>query len=543
MYLSSVFPHRWPFSRVNLLRYSSEICGRFLRFCALSLLRALSLLTSATSVLKKPSISPELPIRRSLPYALIPYEIVFPSRWKDYTLFMPLLDGLFYSPSVEPFFSDVACIQAMLDFEAALARAESKAGIVPQAAAAIISANCRAEKFDLSSLAMAAPSSGNLAIPLVKQLTALVAKQDPVAARFVHWGSTSQDAIDTGLILQIRSALSPILSELDSLCDTLAKLADAHRRTPIAARTLLQQALPTSFGFIVASWLDALLRHRVRLILLNDRALVLQFGGAVGTLAALGTHGPTVAKYLAEELSLPLPLASWHSHRDRIGEIAATFGLLAATLNKIAHDLSLHMQTEIQELSEPHAPGRGGSSTMPHKQNPVACTAILATTNRVPGLVSTILTTQPQDHQRGLGSWHAEGTTLPEIIRLTAGGLHHFAALTPNLQINAVRMRENLELTHGLIYAEAVSMALSEKLGRAVAHEKVEAACRLAHSSQRHLRDVLASQSDISSLLSLSELDRLFDPLNYLGSSSTFIDAILQAARSRQNLQQRSAKG
>ncbi len=456
---------------------------------------------------------------------------------------MPLLDGFFYSPSVEPFFSDAACVQAMLDFESALAHAEAKAGVVPSAAAAIISANCRAEKFDLPSLASAFPLSGNLAIPLVKQLTALVAKQDPSAARFVHWGATSQDTIDTGLILQIRSALSPIFSELDSLCDVLGKLADSHRRTPIVARTLLQQALPTSFGFIVAGWLDALLRHRARIFSLNERALVLQFGGAVGTLAALGTNGPVVAKHLAEELSLPLPPASWHSHRDRIGEIATTFGLLAATLNKIAHDLSLHMQTEIQELAEPHAPGRGSSSTMPHKQNPVACATILAATNRVPALVSTILTTQSQDHQRGLGSWHAEWTTLPEIVRLAAGGLHHLAALAPNLQINTARMRENLEFTSGLIYAEAVSMTLAEKLGRAAAHEKVESACRLAHSSQRHLREVLASQNDISSLLSASELDRLFDPLNYLGSSSSLIDAVLKAAQSRQNLQQRSAKG
>jgi len=455
---------------------------------------------------------------------------------------MPLLDGLFYSPSVEPFFSDGASIQAMLDFEAALARAEAKAGIIPPAACVVITANCRAEKFDLDSLAAALPLSGNLAIPLVKQLTALVAKQDPGAARFVHWGATSQDVIDTGLVLQIRSATALIVSELDSLSDAFAKLADGHRRTPIVARTLLQQALPTSFGFIVAGWLDALLRHRDRLVSLNEHALVLQFGGAVGTLAALGTHGPVVAKHLGEELSLPLPLVSWHSHRDRIGETATTFGLLSATFSKIAHDLSLHMQTEIQELAEPHTPGRGGSSTMPQKQNPVSCAAILAATNRVPSLVSTILHLQPQEHQRGLGSWHAEWTALPEIVRLTAGALHHLAILAPNLQVNATRMRENLELTRGVIYAEAVSMILAEKLGRSAAHEKVEAACRLARSSERHLREVLSLESDISSLLPSSELDRLFDPLNYLGSSSAIIDSVLKAARSRQTLQ-RSAKG
>ena len=452
---------------------------------------------------------------------------------------MPLLDDLFYSPSVEPFFTDAACVQAMLDFEAALARAEAKSGLIPATVATVISANCRAELFDLIALAAAVPASANLAIPLVKQLTELVAKQNPEAARFIHWGATSQDVIDTGLALQLRSASNAVLSELDALCDALSTLADKHRNTPVAARTLLQQALPTSFGFIVAGWLDALLRHRDRLLSLNERAFVLQFGGAVGTLAALGSNGLSVSKHLAEELSLPLPAASWHSHRDRIGEIASAFALCAGTFSKIAHDLALHMQTEIGELAEPHAPGRGGSSTMPHKQNPVACAAILASTHRIPGFVSTIFATQPQDHQRGLGTWHAEWATLPEIVRLTAGALHHLAALAPNLQINAARMRENLELTRGLIYAEAISLTLAEKIGRAAAHDKIEAACRTALSSNLHLRDVLASQAEIFT----ADLDRLFEPLNYLGSSSAIIDSVLLAAHSRRRPQQRSAKG
>jgi len=452
---------------------------------------------------------------------------------------MPLLDDLFYSRSVEPFFTDAAYVQSMLDFEAALARAEAKSGLIPATAASVISANCRAEHFDLDALAVAVPASANMAIPLIKQLTQLVAKHNTEAARFIHWGATSQDVIDTGLILQLRSASNVVLSELDALCDTLSTLADKHRNTPVVARTLLQQALPTSFGLVLAGWLDALLRHRDRLLSLNERAFVLQFGGAVGTLAALGTDGPSISKHLAEELSLPLPAASWHSHRDRIGEIASTFALCAGTLNKIAHDLALHMQTEIGELAEPHSPGRGGSSSMPHKQNPVACAAILASTNRVPGLVNTILAAQTQDHQRGLGTWHAEWTTLPEIVRLTAGALHHLVTLAPNLQINAARMRENLELTRGLIYAEAVSLTLAKKIGRAAAHDNIEAACRTALSSNRHLRDVLASQAEISP----ADLDRLFEPLNYLGSSSTIIDSVLLAAHSRRRAQQRSAKG
>ena len=454
---------------------------------------------------------------------------------------MPLLDALFFSPRIEPFFSDLATVQSILDFETALAKAEARAGIVPTAAAAAISLNCRAELFDLSSLAAAVALSGNLAIPLVKQLTQLVARQNADAARFVHWGATSQDAIDTGAVLQIRCASVEVIADLDSLSDSLAHLADTHRRTPIVARTWLQQALPTSFGFIIAGWVDALLRHRTRLLNLNERALVLQFGGAVGTLAALGSKGLPISKYLAEELSLPEPAASWHSHRDRIAEIAVTFGLLSATLNKIANDLTLHMQTEVGELSEPHTPGRGGSSTMPHKQNPVSCAAILAASDRVPGLVSTILAAPPHTYQRSLGSWHAEWQTLPEIVRLTGGALYQLAALAPKLQVNPRRMRENLDLTRGLIYAEAVSMSLAEKIGRARAHEKIEAACQSAVQSKRHLRDVLSSQPDLATLLAPADLDRLFDPLNYLGASSDLIDAVL--ARSRKLSQRRSTQG
>jgi 3-carboxy-cis,cis-muconate cycloisomerase len=456
---------------------------------------------------------------------------------------MALLDGLFYSSSADEFFSDAACVQSLLDFESALAHAEAKAGIIPSTAAAAIAKSCRADLIDTAALASHAPLSANLAVPLVKQLTALVAKENPEAARFIHWGATSQDAIDTGLILQIRNALGPILSDLDFPCEALAKLADAHRGTPIAARTLLQQALPTSFGFIVAGWLDALLRHRARLFALKTNSLVLQFGGAAGTLAALGTNGPIVARILAEELSLPLPNSPWHSHRDRIAEIATAFGILCGSLNKIAHDLSLHMQTEIGELSEPSASGRGGSSTMPQKKNPVGCAAILAGTFRVPGLVSTILAAMPQDHQRGLGNWHAEAPTLVEIIRLSAGALHHLAELVASIQINTNRMKTNLELTQGLIYAEAVSAALAEKLGRAAAHEKIEAACAASIKSGKHLREVLASQAETLAHLSATDLDRLFNPFNYLGSSSAFIDAILNAALSRGQSQQLSAKG
>src|SRR5208337_3541054 len=327
---------------------------------------------------------------------------------------MSLFDPLFRYDALDKLFSDEACIQGMLDFEAALARAEATSGIVPASQAQIIAGKCRAENFDLSAIAKVAASAGNLAIPLVKKLTEHVAHEDKDAARFVHWGATSQDAIDTGCILQVRGAFDLIDQDLARLSSTLVTLAETHRATPIVARTWMQQALPTTFGFIVAGWLDAVTRHRKRLAEIKPRGLALQFGGAVGTLAALGGHGPEVAKALADELRLSLPSIPWHTHRDRIVEIATTLGLCTGTLGKIARDISLHAQTEIAELSEPIAEGRGGSSTMPQKRNPVTCAVVLAAATRIPGLVNTLLSTMPQEEQRGLGGWHAEWETLPD---------------------------------------------------------------------------------------------------------------------------------
>jgi len=446
---------------------------------------------------------------------------------------MQFLDGFFRSAAVEPFFTDLATVQFILDFEAALARAEARAGIIPTAAALAISDSCRAEFFDLAALTEAVPIAGNLAIPLIKQLTAIVARTSSEAARHVHFGATSQDAIDTGLILQLRSATRLIQNDLDHIISALADVTATHRTTPIVARTWLQHALPTTFGFITAGWLDACLRHREPLNILFERSLVLQFGGAVGTLASLHDRGGQVATLLAAELSLPLPRIPWHSQRERIGEVAATCGLLSGTFAKIARDLSLHMQTEVGELAEPTFAGRGSSSTMPHKQNPVACAAILAATSRVPALVGTILSGLSGEYQRTLGCWQSEWETVPEIVGLTAGASHQLAALLPNLVVNSDRMRTNLDLTHGLIYAEAVTFALSEKLDRPSAHKLVEAACRRAQSEHRHLRDVLSADREVTAILSANSLAQLFEPASYLGSAEAFIDAVLVAANSQ----------
>jgi 3-carboxy-cis,cis-muconate cycloisomerase len=419
----------------------------------------------------------------------------------------------------------------MLDFEGALARVEARVGIIPRAAAAAISAKCRAELFDCAALSQASARAGNLAIPLLKHLTALVAKKDKAASRFVHWGATSQDVIDTGRVLQLRQGLQLIGRDLDALAQSFGALAQKHRSTLIAGRTWMQQALPTTLGLKVAGWLDAVLRHRARLAETQKRCLVVQFGGAVGTLAALGSRGPDVASFLAAELSLGLPDLAWHSHRDRMAEVGTTLGLCAGTIGKIARDLSLHMQTEVAEILEPAEEGRGGSSTLPHKRNPVSSAAMLSAALRVPGLVSSLLTSMIQEEERGLGGWHAEWEVLPDIVQLTAGAIHHLATVAPNLEIDAKRMRKNLDLTEGLIFSEAVSMALGEKMAKADAHELVEAACARALREKRNLRAILGADPRIEAQLSSADLDRLFDPRNYLGAAEKYVDHVVAASR------------
>ncbi len=444
---------------------------------------------------------------------------------------MSLLDALFRYAALDKLFSDEARLQGMLDFEAALARAEARCGIVPESQAQIIAGECRAGNFDLSAIARDAALAGNLAIPLVKKLTELVAHQDKDAGRFVHWGATSQDAIDTGCILQVRGGFDLIDQDLARLTGTLVTLAETHRGTPVVARTWMQQALPTTFGFIVAGWLDAVSRHRARLAEIKPRVLTLQFGGAVGTLAALGGRGPEIAKALAEDLHLSLPSIPWHAHCDRIAEIATTLGLCTGTLGKIARDISLHAQTEMAELSEPIVEGRGGSSTLPHKRNPVTCAVVLSAATRIPGLVNTLLSAMLQEEQRGLGGWHAEWETLPDIICLSGGALHHLAEMLPGLEVDTQRMRHNLELTNGLIFAEAVTMALGDRMGKMPAHLLVEAACKKAREQKRQLKDILREESGLRGHLTPADLESLFDVRNYLGSAEEFIRHVVAEAR------------
>jgi len=439
-----------------------------------------------------------------------------------------MLDALFRTDAVREIFSDAGRLQGMLDFEAALARAAARAGLIPEAVVADIESECRAELFDIGALARGAESAGNTAIPMVKALTARVEARNADAARYVHWGATSQDAMDTGLMLQLRAALDVLDADTAALSDALANLAKKHRRTPVAGRTWLQQAAPITFGLKAAGWLAAIERHRMRLQELRARALALQFGGAAGTLAALGNRGPDVANALAADLGLPLPDLPWHAHRDRVAEVATTLGLLVGSLGKIAKDVALSMQTEVGEAFEPAGDGRGGSSTMPHKRNPVSAAVVLSAATRVPALVSIMLSAMVQEHERGLGNWHAEWETLPEICSLASGALAHVVQMVEGLTVDAVRMRDNLDITHGLVLAEAASAALAPKLGREAAHRVVEEACRAAVEQRKHLRDILGKDSRVTAHLGVADLDRLFEPENYLGVAERLVDGVLE---------------
>ncbi len=449
------------------------------------------------------------------------------------TSLSPLLAPMLSSAAMRAVCDDAAYLQHMLDFEAALARAEAATGVIPARAATPITNACKASSFDLADLAEEATRSGNLAIPLVKALTADVAKADADAARYVHWGATSQDVIDTATMLTLRAAIDALLPDIDRAIAGFAKLARQHRDTAVVARTWLQHALPMTFGLKLAEYAAALHRSRTRLKRLRSEALALQFGGAAGTLAALGDKGWLVAERLAQELELPLPDAPWHTHRDRIAEAASVLAIVAGTCGKIARDIQLMMQTDVAEAFEPSGEGRGGSSTMPHKRNPVAAATALAAATMAPNLAATIFAAQVQDHERSAGPWHAEWPTLPSLLLVTSGALAAIVDIAEGLQVDAARMRANLDATGGLIMAEAVTMALAENIGKSEAHHLVETASKKAVTEKKDLRDVLLKDPKVSAHLSADKLTKLFEPMAYQGVSQALIDRLLASLENK----------
>ncbi|MFV5396034.1 3-carboxy-cis,cis-muconate cycloisomerase [Acinetobacter baumannii] len=444
-----------------------------------------------------------------------------------------LYASLFYQKDVIDIFSDSSLVTYMIQVEVALAQAQAQVGVIPQNAANTIAqvAEHALDKFDFSALAVATGLAGNIAIPFVKQLTAIVKDIDEDASRYVHWGATSQDILDTACILQCRDALNIIEAQLQQCYSTALEQAKQYRHQVMIGRTWLQQALPITLGHKLARWASAFKRDLERIQAMKSRVLTAQLGGAVGSLASLQDQGSLVVNAFAKQLNLTVPTSTWHGERDRIVEIASVLGMIVGNTGKMARDWSLMMQTEIAELFEPTAKGRGGSSTMPHKRNPVAAASVLAAANRVPALMSSIYQSMVQEHERSLGAWHAEWLAVPEIFQLCAGALTRTGEVLQGFEVNAEHMQQNLECTSGLIMAEAVMMALAPKIGRLNAHHLVEAACKTAVAQNQHLFDVVSQLDEVKGQFSQEEIRNIFKPENYLGNIQQQIDAVLKEAQ------------
>ena len=442
----------------------------------------------------------------------------------DAGLFAPA----FSTPALREAFSAEAWLQALLDFEAALARVQARAAKLPASAAEAIAEACRAERFDAGAIALAAVAAGNPVIPLLRALSRELPRE---ASVWLHFGATSQDAIDTALSLLARRALDSVRGDLDSLLDLCAELAAAHRDTPMAARTLLQHALPTTFGLKVAGWLAALLDAGARLDELRARGLAVQLGGAAGTLAALEPGGVALARELARELGLAEPLVPWHAARGRVAELGCALGVTCGALGKVALDVALLAQTEVGELRESPAPGRGGSSTLPQKRNPVGAAGALACVKRVPGLVATLLGALPQEHERAIGGWQAEWETLPEIFRLTGAAATQLGVALRGAEIDVAQMRANLDTTRGAIVSERIALSLAPLLGRLAAQEKVAAASRLAAERGGSLREALLADPAVAAALDPAALESALEPSHYLGAAGELVDRVLARHR------------
>ncbi|UPG73323.1 3-carboxy-cis,cis-muconate cycloisomerase [Roseomonas gilardii subsp. gilardii] len=435
--------------------------------------------------------------------------------------------ALYGSEALREVAGDHAWLQRMLDVEAALARVEARLGLIPAEAAPAITAAARAENLDMAALAVSTRNTGYPVVGLVKQLSQAAGAE---AGRWTHWGATTQDILDTATVLVIRDALAIIGRDLDRVCAALAQRAEEHRGTVMAGRTHLQHALPVTFGYKCAVWLSPLLRMRERLAELRPRVLRVEFGGAVGTLASLGDRGAEVLAGLAQELDLAEPEIPWHVAHDGFAELVSWCGLLTGSLSKFATDVMLLMQTEVAEVAEPHAPGRGGSSTMPQKRNPIACEYVIAQARGVSALVPQMLAALPHDQERGTGPWQAEPLAIFQSLLLTHGALEQAVLVAEGMTVDAARMRRNLDSTGGLIMAEAVMMGLAPVLGREQAHHAVHHACDVALKEGIPLAEALSREEEVSSRLDKKKIEALTDPAGYLGATSLFIDRVLQQA-------------
>ena len=433
-----------------------------------------------------------------------------------------ILGAVYSDPEIARIFSDAHFIAEMLRVEVSLARAQERLGIIPEGAAARIAEAAEALDVDMAQIWQSMERSGIPTIGMIDQLRDAVGGD---SASYVHWGATTQDIMDTALVLQIRDALDLMDSELRQIIANLASLADKHRLTVMAGRTKSQQALPISFGLKAAGWLAPLARHRDRLEEMKPRLLVVQFGGAVGTLASLGDKGIATMEALAVELDLGVPAAPWHTQRDSIAELAGWLAMVSGSLAKMAGDIILLAQSEVGEVRESDDPSRGGSSTMPQKSNPVVSEAIIAVGRTNAGLLSSIHQALIQEHERGAGTWQIEWLTLPRMFELAASALNNALFLSENLVVDTGRMRANLDTSNGLLLAEALNLALAPHLGRAEAKQLIQTAVQTSLATNRHLVDTVREQTDVQ-----LDWDALLDESIYLGASDEFIDRVLQLA-------------
>lgn len=440
----------------------------------------------------------------------------------------PVFGTLYGDDAMRAIWDERAFFQRMLDVEAALARVQARLGIIPADAADAITAAATIENLDTAELAASVRTVGYPVIGVVKGLSRAAG---PEAARWTHWGATTQDILDTAIVLQLRDGLALVRAELVAITTALAHQAETHRDTVMAGRTHLQHALPTTFGLKVATWLMPLPDHIERLDQLLPRALRVQFGGAAGTLASLGDKGLAVMAGLAAELGLHEPPGPWHVVRDGLAEAVSLLGLICGSLAKIATDMILLCQTEVGEVSEPYIAGRGGSSTMPQKRNPIASEYVLAAQRGVQALVPLMLNAMADDHERGTGPWQAELLALPQAFVLTAGALMHARTIAEGMVVDAARMQKNLAITNGGIMAEAIMMGLAPTLGRETAHHAVKHAIDQVSDTGMALEDALMMEAEVSAALSRDDVVRLTDPATYLGASGSFIDRILATTK------------
>ena len=446
-----------------------------------------------------------------------------------------IFDSFLTTPDMIAVFDDAAIVQYMFRFEQALSQAQADEGLLPAAAARAIGAVCKAQLYDIAAIVGAARRAGSLAIPLVKELTKTVALYDADAAAHVHWGSTSQDVIDTAMVLATRDALQLLDDGLHDLSGHLLALSERHLATPVLARTLMQPAQVTSFGFKLAGWLAPLVRARARLRECAERALQLQLGGAVGTLAVMGEQGQAVAARMAADLQLKVADAAWHTQRDEWVRLGLEVAVLTGSLGKIATDLSLMAQGEIAELAEPSGNGRGGSSAMPHKRNPVSAMIALAAATRTPQHAAALLASMGQQHERGLGNWQAELAEWPGLFLSAHGALNALNDAFAALAVDPARMLRNIDALQGLVFAEAASIYLAGAIGRPQAHALLEQLTQQVIASGRSLADVLrdAVQADLAlrEHVDIAHLPSLFDPVAATAPAQRLAQLQLQGLR------------